>query len=145
MNTHEDASQSPQGGIDDRRWQAQELARRGDPDADPGDLRIARALRQPPAMALPADFAIRVAARARAVADTRLEQGLLRALVLVFALAAAVVVAGWGRDWMAALAVLLPGGRDALGWLGLAALGALANWGFAALGRQYQQRVHASA
>ena len=32
--------------IDEVRWQAQELARRGDPGADPLDLRIAHALRQ---------------------------------------------------------------------------------------------------
>ncbi len=52
--------------VDDARWHAQERARRGEPEADPLDLRVARALRQAPPMALPPDFAARVATRARA-------------------------------------------------------------------------------
>ena len=69
MKPHESASP-----IDDARWQAQERARRGEAEADPLDLRIAHALRAPPPVALPQDFAARVAslAQARAVADLRL-------------------------------------------------------------------------
>ena len=132
MKPHESASP-----IDDARWQAQERARRGDPEADPLDLRIAHALRTPPPVALPQDFAARVAAlaQARAVADSRLEQGLLRGLVLVFALSAAVVVAWFGRGWVATLAATLPGGQSAIGWGALAACCLLGNWGLGALRR----------
>ena len=54
--------------IDEARWQAQEKARRGDADADPDDLRIARALRRAPPVDLPFDFASQVASLARAQA-----------------------------------------------------------------------------
>ena len=132
MKPHESASP-----IDDARWQAQERARRGEAEADCLDLRIAHALRTPPAVALPQDFAARVAAlaQARAVADSRLEQGLLRGLVLVFALSAAVVVAWFGRSWVATLAATVPGGQSAIGWGALAACCLLGNWGLGALRR----------
>lgn len=129
--------------IDEALWLAQEKARRGDADADPDELRIAHALRRAPAMDLPIDFATTVAksaasqvaslARAQAVANPALEQRLLRGLVGVFALSAAVVVAWYGRGWPAALAAVLPGGSDAVGWSAAAALCVLANWGFGAL------------
>lgn len=132
MKPHE--SGSP---IDDARWQAQERARRGEAEADALDLRIAHALRVPQPVALPQDFAARVAAlaQARAVADSRLEQTLLRWLVLVFALSAAVVVAWFGRGWVATLAATLPGGQSAIGWGALAACCLLGNWGLGALRR----------
>ena len=138
MNTQDREHQ-----IDEARWLAQEKARRGDADADPDDLRIAHALRRAPAVDLPFDFATTVArsaasqvaslARAQAVANSVLEQRLLRALVAVFAVSAAVVVAWYGRAWPAELAAVLPGGSDAVGWSGAAALCVLANWGFGAL------------
>ena len=132
MKPHESASP-----VDDARWQAQERARHADPEADPHDQRIAHALRVPPPVALPQDFAARVAAlaQARAVADSRLEQTLLRWLVLVFALSAAVVVAWFGRGWVATLAATLPGGQSAIGWGALAACCLLGNWGLGALRR----------
>ena len=130
MNTRDHEHQ-----IDEALWLAQEKARRGDADADPDDLRIAHALRRAPAMDLPFDFASQVAslARAQAAANSLLEQRLLRGLVGVFALSAAVVVAWYGRGWPAELAAVLPGGSDAVGWSGAAALCVLANWGFGAL------------
>ena len=81
--------------IDEARWDAQEKARRGDADADPGELRIARALRRAPAVDLPFDFAAQVAAMAQAQSApvSLLEQRLLRGLVVALALSAAVVVA----------------------------------------------------
>ncbi|HNV78339.1 MAG TPA: hypothetical protein PLI83_00360 [Thermomonas sp.] len=117
--------------LDEQRWQAQERARRGDPDADATDLRIARALRHAPSVDLPVDFASRVAALARTQAtfSAVLEQRLLRGLVLVFALSAAVVVAWFGRGWVAELATVLPGGQDAVAWSGIATLCVLGNWG----------------
>ena len=130
MNTQDHEHQ-----IDEALWLAQEKARRGDADADPDDLRIARVLRRAPAMDLPFDFASQVAslALAQAVANSALEQRLLRTLVAVFAVSAAVVVAWYGRAWPAELAAVLPGGSDAVGWSGAAALCVLANWGFGAL------------
>ncbi len=136
-----------QNDMDEARWQAQEKARRGDADADADDLRIARALRRAPAIDLPLDFVAQVAAlaRAQAVAGSVLEQRLLRGLILVFALSAAVVVAWFGRGWVAELAAVLPGGRDAVGWCGVAALCVLGNWGCAALRRWFERGSHAAA
>ena len=124
--------------VDDARWHAQERARRGDPEADPRDLRVARALRQAPPVGLPPDFAARVAARARAetAAGLDLEAWLLRALGVVFALSAAVVVAWFGRGWAAGLVQVLPGGREALGWCGTVALCLLANGALGLLRRR---------
>ena len=124
--------------VDDARWHAQEQARRGEAEADPLDLRVARALRQAPPMALPPDFAARVAARARAdaAAGLDLEACLLRVLGVVFALSAAAVVAWFGRGWAAGLAQVLPGGREALGWCATAALCLLANGGLGLLRRR---------
>ena len=145
MNTHDCQSKSQAAGIDELRWQEQEQARRGEAGADAGDLRIAHALREPPAVQLPFDFAAQLAARVRDEADSQLEQRLLRVLVFAFALSAAVVVAWLGRDWMTGLAALLPGGRDALGWAGLAALCMLVNWSFGLIRRQIEQGPHAAA
>ena len=136
-----------QNDMDEARWQAQEKARRGDADADADDVRIARALRRAPAIDLPLDFVAQVAAlaRAQAVAGSILEQRLLRGLILAFALSAAVVVAWYGRGWVAELATLLPGGHDAVGWSGAAALCVLCNWGLGALRRWFERGSHAAA
>ncbi|MFT4179902.1 MAG: hypothetical protein QM612_10660 [Thermomonas sp.] len=124
--------------IDPQRWQAQEKARLGEPDADAGDLRIARVLQHAPPVDLPPDFAAQMAAlaRAQAEASTLFEQRLLRGLGIVFALSAAVVVAWYGRQWPDALAALLPGGGNAVGWSAAAAVCLLANWGLSALRRR---------
>ena len=61
------------------------------------------------------------------------------------ALSAAVVVAWFGRGWLETLAAVLPGGGDALGWSGIAALCLLGNWGFGALRRQFERGPHAAA
>ena len=138
--------------IDAARWQAQEQARRLDPDADPAELRIARALRRAPPVDLPADFAAQVAALAHAQAasptvpeQSLLEQRLLRGLVIVFTLSAAVVIAWMGRGWAAELATVLPGGGDAVAWSGVAALCLLGNWGVGLLRQQYARGMHAAA
>ena len=137
--------------IDDLRWQVQEKARRLDPDADPAELRIARALRRAPPVDLPADFAVQVAALVHAQASlaasdqSLLEQRLLRGLVIVFALSAAVVVAWFGRGWVSELAAVLPGGGDAVAWSGVAALCLLGNWGVGLLRGQHMRGSHAGA
>ena len=82
MTIHDRENDEHPTRIDPRRWQAQERARHGDADADAGDLRIARALREAAPVDLPADFAARMAARVqrRGEASMLLEQRLLRAL-----------------------------------------------------------------
>ena len=70
---------------------------------------IAHALRQPLPDALPADFAQKLAAQVQhAPLDTRVEQGLMRALVTLLALSGAVVAALYGQSWWSAIAALLP-------------------------------------
>ena len=147
MKTHDREHQ-----IDAAHWQAQEQARRLHPDADPAELRIARALRRAPPVDLPADFAAQVAALAHAQAasptvpeQSLLEQRLLRGLVIVFTLSAAVVIAWMGRGWAAELATVLPGGGDAVAWSGVAALCLLGNWGVGLLRQQYARGMHAAA
>lgn len=146
MKSHDD-----EPPFDDVRWQAQEKARRRDADAHPAELRIARALRHAPPVDLPVDFAAQVAALARARAaspadpeQSLLEQRLLRGLVVAFALSAAVVVAWLGRGWVADLAVVLPGGGDAVAWSGVAALCLLGNWGIGLLRGRGMRGSHAA-
>ena len=137
--------------IDELRWRVQEKARRLDPDADPAELRIARALRRATPMDLPPGFAVQVAALARAQASlapseqSLLELRLLRGLVIVFALSAAVVIAWFGRGWVSELAAVLPGGGDAVAWSGVAALCLLGNWGVGLLRGQHMRGSHAGA
>ncbi|MFS8063526.1 MAG: hypothetical protein ACMG5Z_02950 [Luteimonas sp.] len=120
MNTH--------GGNthEEREWQAQERALHDERNGaasgdDPLQVQyrlVARALRLPLPHALPDGFAAQVAARARLQAahapDLRIEQRLVRALIAVLALSAAVAVAWYGPQWLHAIAVLLPGA--ALNW-----------------------------
>lgn len=70
---------------------------------------IARALRQPLPEALPADFARTLAAQVQnAPLDTRVEQGLMRALVTLMAVSGVVVAGLYGQSWWPAIAELLP-------------------------------------
>ena len=130
--------------IDQIQWQAQERARiavrDGGSEADADQLRIARALRHAPAVELPFDFASRVAglARAHQASASLLEQRLLRGLTLAFGLSSAATVAYYGHGWVAALAVALPGGSDALGWSAAAAACVGANWAWGLLRERLQ-------
>lgn len=133
----------------EREWQAQERARREeqlglDPSAsDPASRRyrpVAQALRQPLAEQLPADFAQRIAqrieqevARDVAPAEARFERNLVRGLVAVFAVAAGVIVAIDGREWLQAMPLGWLAGTLANPWLlvlsaCLAASGLLGLW-----------------
>ncbi|HWS78914.1 MAG TPA: hypothetical protein VN205_11145 [Thermomonas sp.] len=156
MNTNDRDLPIDAPAVDEQHWQAQERARRsarrGDADADAVELRIARALRRAPPVELPPDFAAALATLARVQADSAavpeqaaLEQRLFRGLVLVFALSAAVVVAWYGRGWVAELSAVLPGGGDAVGWSGAAAICLLANWGWGLLRTHLQRGTHATA
>ena len=139
MNSREHDDAFDPMPFDERRWQAQERARRGEADADAGDLRIARALRHAPPVELPLEFAAQVAALAHGAAQASgaLEQRLLRGLGIAFALSAAAVVAWCGRGWAADLAAVLPGGDEALGWCVVAGLCLLVNWGLGAMKRRW--------
>jgi hypothetical protein len=107
----------------EREWQAQERAMRAerlglDPAGDDARVRryrlLARALRQPPPETLPTDFARQVAARigartpAHAFGGGSLESVLLAVLVGVFAVAAAIVLVGYGPAWLSAVRAALP-------------------------------------
>jgi len=146
MTTNDDENQ-----MDDARWQAQERARRLDADADPAELIIARALRRAPPVDFPVEFAATVPPAARALRalaashQSLREQRLLRGLVIAFALSAAVVVAWFGRGWVAELAAVLPGGGDAVAWSGVAALCLLGNWAVGLLRGQHMRGSHAGA
>jgi hypothetical protein len=101
----------------DNEWLAQERALQDERTGanatnDPLVARyrvIARALRQPLPEALPVDFAQALAAKVQhAPLDTRVEQGLMRALVTLLALSGAVAAALYGQSWWPAIAALLP-------------------------------------
>jgi len=109
MNTpipHEPNAPTP----DEREWQAQERALRrerdghapaGDEAVDPAYRRIAHALRQPPADALPRDFATQVAQRALASTrpvrkETHFERNLLWMLGAVLVLSGVVTMVIYG-------------------------------------------------
>ena len=128
------------------QWQAQERARQavhdGNVDADNGDLRVARALRQVPPIDLPFDFAAQVAglARVQATTSSLLEQRLLRGLWVLFGLSTLMSVAWYGRSWPADLAAILPGGSEAASWSLAAVLCVLGNWALALLRRNHKER-----
>jgi hypothetical protein len=106
----------------EREWEAQELARQAerlglDPAGDDSHVRpyrlIARALRQPPHLALPEDFAKQVAARVAAApvtsksASSRGESVLLAVLVSILIVSAGVVLARGGPSWLPAIRAAL--------------------------------------
>ena len=87
MNTNESERQARLQALAESA-EKQGLPAAGDPEVDSYRL-VLRALRQPPAAGLPADFAARVAARAVQAGDgERLEDGLMSLLLLGLALAA---------------------------------------------------------
>jgi hypothetical protein len=134
----------------EREWLAQESAMRRerlhlDPAGD--DARgqryrlLARTLREPLQDGLPADFATRVAARAAAApaSSTRFEFVLMIALAVAMMIAAGVVTATYGGEWLPSFSAILPAPQaPASRWL-LALAGCLgASW----LLGQWQRRGH---
>ena len=117
----------------EREWQAQERAldaeRRGlDATADDARTRryrlLARTLREPVPVALPADFAQRMAAQVTAMpsrqqaVEPRFESTLASALLVVLLLAGGAMLAYYGNAWLPAFRALLPtAGAPATGWL----------------------------
>ncbi|HEY9131599.1 MAG TPA: hypothetical protein VIM98_07555 [Dyella sp.] len=102
---------------DDDEWQVQEHALQRErsgagPAGDDAQVRryraIARALRQAPPDLLPADFASRVAERARrsdreSSWSPRLENSLLTVLMILLGCGLAVLASLQGRDWLSAI------------------------------------------
>jgi hypothetical protein len=95
--------------IDHREWEAQERerARANDTSESAGSdsraiayRRIARALREPAPVALPGDFAARVAARAATEQFSRFEKLLLFALITTLAALAAGIVMRFSGQWL---------------------------------------------
>ncbi|TWI05995.1 hypothetical protein IP90_00257 [Luteimonas cucumeris] len=103
--------------LDEREWQAQENALRderlgigasGDDPLVAGYRTVARALREAPEVALPADFARDVARAAVAQGssahiDARLEQILLRLLVVALVLSGTAALAFYGNQALLAI------------------------------------------
>ena len=139
-NTHNNGRHDFQDrDIDEREWQAQERALQAERlHLSGGDPRlasyraVARALRQPLPHGLPADFARALAARlGRAPLDTRVEQGLLRGLVTLFALSGAVVAAMYGQAWLPPILAVLPASSpNAMHWLLAVAACVGMSWAF---------------
>ncbi|SFR91858.1 hypothetical protein SAMN05216570_0614 [Dyella sp. OK004] len=150
MNTH-----TPPPGNDaaEREWQAQERAvereRAGlDPAGD--DARVlryrvlARALKQPPEQALPADFAQRIARQVelstanKASADPGFERYLQRILVAVLMVGSIVVAASHAREWLPSFTAAMPMAVLTNPWLLAFACCVGLSQGIA----HWQQRVH---
>ncbi len=125
---------------DEHEWQLQEAAlhdeRSGQPPRSDDPLLaryrdVARALRAPPPVGLPDDFAVQVARRVAGVVepDARFEQRLVGALVALFGVAGVIVCLIYGADWWRSSATYVPDlGAGSMKWL--LALGACiaASW-----------------
>ena len=118
---HDDAREE---AFDEREWQAQERALRAERlhlsgDADPGYRRVAAALRSAPPVALPADFARRMALRVGAATlDLRMERWLLLACSAVLAVAVPAALALYGGSGLEVAAAVFPSlSQAAPGWL----------------------------
>lgn len=120
MNT---PARPPSNDAAEREWQAQEQAverERAGLDPTDDDARVlryrvlARALKQPPEQALPADFAQRVArqvelsAANKASADPGFERYLQRFLVAVLMVGSLVVVASRASEWLPSFTTAVP-------------------------------------
>jgi hypothetical protein len=128
---------------EDGDWLAQERAMEtGGPRGS--HALLARTLREPGPHGLPADFATRVAARARAGTGVQLEYGLLIALFAGLVVTAGVEVLAHGETWSAWLGTLLPGwNAPSSVWL-LTLIGCLAaSWFFEGL--DFIERVRRAA
>jgi hypothetical protein len=141
---------------DDQEWQAQERAlqeeRLGSAASDDPLVAhyrlVARALRQPMADGLPADFARQVAAQLAHAPplDTRFEQGLMRALAVLLTLSGVVAVTLYGSIWLQSLVAYLPSlSGMALDWTMVLATCVGLSWSLEQLRQHARTGHHASA
>lgn len=150
MNQHIDDDIPPFDDADhEREWLAQERAMRRERlhlDSAGDDARtqryrlLARALRQPLQDSLPADFAQHVAARATGLpAAARFEGVLMTTLAVTLVVAAIIVTAVYGSEWLPSFSAILPAPHGpASGWLLAFASCMGASW----LLGQWQQSRH---
>jgi len=154
MNTHDE--------FDEREWLAQERARleARNPGATPSDdpmvaryRRMSHALRMPMDDALPGDFAANVARLAQAgvvvdapfdAPDAALERKLTGLFVGIFAIAAVVVAAIYGSQWLPPILGLLHlDSAVAVNWALALAACVGATWATEQL-RRNKERTHAA-
>lgn len=132
----DDRDDARDNAIEAREWQAQERATRAErlhlSDADDAYRHVARALRNAPPAALPADFARRIALQVGAATqdlrlDLRLERHLLLAACIALAVAVPAALALYGGSGLEIAAAVFPAlSQAAPGWvLALAACVAL--------------------
>ena len=132
----EELDHARDNAIEAREWQAQERATRAErlhlSDADDAYRHVARALRNAPPAALPADFARRIAMQVGAATqdlrlDLRLERHLLLAACTALAVAVPAALALYGGSGLEIAAAVFPAlSQAAPGWvLALAACVAL--------------------
>ena len=121
---HDDGRGFDERGFDEREWQAQERALRAERlqlsgEADASYRRVAAALRTAPPVALPADFARRMALRVGAATlDLRVERWLLLAACALLAVAVPTALALYGASGMQVAAAVFPSlSQAAPGWL----------------------------
>ena len=122
----------------EREWLAQENALRRerlnlDPAGDDARIRryrpIAQALNEPMPDGLPADFAMRVAARAAATPAARFEYALMIVLVIALVVAAAAIIVTYGGEWTPSFsAILAARNSQAIVWLTALAVCLGASW-----------------
>ena len=119
----DDRDDARDNAIDAREWQAQERASRAErlhlSDADDAYRHVARALRNAPPVALPADFAQRIALQVGAARlDLRLERHLLLAACIALAIALPTALALYGGSGIEIATAVFPAlSRAAPGWL----------------------------
>jgi hypothetical protein len=148
MNQHFDDIPPFDDAAQEREWLEQENTLRRerlnlDPAGDDARGRryrpIAQALREPLPDGLPADFAMRVAARAAATPSARFEYALMIVLVAALVVAAGVIIMTYGSEWTRPFdAILAAPNTRANIWL-MALAGCLgASW----LMERWQRRRH---
>lgn len=108
MNQHVDDIPPFDDAAQEREWLEQENTLRrerlnldpaGDDDRGRRYRPIAKALREPLPDGLPADFAMRVAARAVATLSARFEYALMIVLVAALVVAAGAIIMTYGSEW----------------------------------------------
>jgi hypothetical protein len=144
---HEDSPAPFEDAAQERDWLAQERALRrerlalgpaGDSERDRHYRLVARALRVPPSGELPADFAVRVAARVTAAPAMSFENMLMVLLVGALAGAASYTLAAEGDAWARSFrAILMAWDAPISPWLLVLASCVGATW----LLERWQQRA----